>query len=67
MFHSPKSRFTNFWAGPKRVGIFVFDGFEPIDVWGFAEAFTDNRVEVKQKGQVTMEFLDVAERMLDPR
>ncbi len=34
---------------------------------GFAEAFTDNRVEVKQKGQVTMEFLDVAERILDPR
>jgi putative intracellular protease/amidase len=27
----------------KRVGIFVFDGFEPIDVWGFAEAFTISR------------------------
>jgi hypothetical protein len=24
----------------QRVGIFVFDGFEPIDVFGFAEAFT---------------------------
>jgi len=23
-----------------RIGIFVFDGFEPIDVFGFAEAFT---------------------------
>src|SRR5437763_9763652 len=25
------------------VGILVFDGFEPIDVWGFAEAFTISR------------------------
>jgi len=24
----------------QRIGIFVFDGFEPIDVWGFTEAFT---------------------------
>jgi hypothetical protein len=24
----------------RRVGIFVFEGFEPIDVFGFAEAFT---------------------------
>ena len=24
----------------QRIGIFVFDQFEPIDVWGFAEAFT---------------------------
>jgi transcriptional regulator GlxA family with amidase domain len=23
----------------RQIGIFVFDGFEPIDVWGFAEAF----------------------------
>src|SRR6266852_5413148 len=23
-----------------RIGILVFDGFEPIDVWGFTEAFT---------------------------
>ena len=23
-----------------RIGIFVFEGFEPIDVFGFAEAFT---------------------------
>lgn len=23
----------------QRIGIFVFDGFEPIDVWGFTEAF----------------------------
>ena len=27
----------------QHVGIFVFDGFEPIDVWGFAEAFTVSR------------------------
>jgi transcriptional regulator GlxA family with amidase domain len=26
-----------------RVGILVFDGFEPLDVWGFAEAFTISR------------------------
>jgi putative intracellular protease/amidase len=26
-----------------RIGIFVFDGFEPIDVWGFAEAFAISR------------------------
>jgi len=26
-----------------RVGILVYDGFEPIDVWGFAEAFTISR------------------------
>lgn len=26
-----------------RIGILVFDGFEPIDVWGFAEAFTISR------------------------
>lgn len=25
---------------PQRIGILVFDGFEPLDVWGFAEAFT---------------------------
>lgn len=25
---------------PTRIGIFVFEGFEPIDVFGFAEAFT---------------------------
>ena len=31
------------FPGTKRVGIFVFDGFEPIDVWGFAEAFTISR------------------------
>jgi len=24
----------------QRIGIFIFDGFEPIDVWGFTEAFT---------------------------
>jgi putative intracellular protease/amidase len=24
----------------QRIGIFIFDGFEPIDVWGFVEAFT---------------------------
>ena len=27
----------------QRIGIFVFDRFEPIDVWGFAEAFTVSR------------------------
>src|SRR5215813_7453466 len=26
-----------------RIGILVFDGFEPIDVWGFTEAFTISR------------------------
>jgi putative intracellular protease/amidase len=26
-----------------RIGILVFNGFEPIDVWGFAEAFTISR------------------------
>jgi len=26
-----------------RVGILVYDGFEPIDVWGFTEAFTISR------------------------
>ncbi len=26
-----------------RIGIFVYEGFEPIDVWGFAEAFTASR------------------------
>ena len=24
----------------QRIGIFVFDGFEPIDVFGFVEAFS---------------------------
>jgi putative intracellular protease/amidase len=28
---------------PLRIGIFIFDGFEPLDVWGFAEAFTISR------------------------
>ena len=28
------------FAPPLRIGILVFDGFEPIDVWGFTEAFT---------------------------
>jgi putative intracellular protease/amidase len=28
---------------PLRVGILVFDGFEPLDVWGFAEAFSISR------------------------
>ncbi len=26
-----------------RIGILVFDGFEPIDVWGFVEAFSVSR------------------------
>jgi hypothetical protein len=28
----------------QRIGIFVFEGFEPIDVFGFAEAFARGRV-----------------------
>ena len=31
---------TNAFPSTRRIGILVFDGFEPIDVWGFAEAFT---------------------------
>lgn len=27
----------------KRIGIFIFDDFEPIDVWGFAQAFAISR------------------------
>jgi transcriptional regulator GlxA family with amidase domain len=27
----------------RRIGIFVFDDFEPIDVWGFVQAFTISR------------------------
>src|SRR5262249_41785904 len=27
----------------QRIGILVFDDFEPIDVWGFTEAFTISR------------------------
>ena len=26
-----------------RIGILVFDGFEPLDVWGFIEAFSISR------------------------
>ena len=26
-----------------RIGIFVFDDFEPLDVWGFVEAFSIER------------------------
>jgi hypothetical protein len=26
-----------------RIGILVYDGFEPIDVWGFTEAFAISR------------------------
>src|SRR5262252_3974814 len=28
---------------PLRVGILVYEGFEPIDVWGFSEAFAISR------------------------
>ncbi|HEY0555635.1 MAG TPA: DJ-1/PfpI family protein [Thermoanaerobaculia bacterium] len=34
---------TNGFPRTLRVGILVFDGFEPIDIWGFAEAFTISR------------------------
>ena len=36
---SPNSAFPP----TRRIGIFVFEGFEPIDVFGFAEAFTISR------------------------
>ena len=32
---------------PQRIGIFVFDGFEPIDVFGFVEAFTPASAEAQ--------------------
>ena len=34
---------TDRFARTLRVGILVFDGFEPLDVWGFTEAFTISR------------------------
>lgn len=34
---------TDHFPRTLRIGILVFDGFEPIDVWGFAEAFTISR------------------------
>ena len=34
---------TNRFPRTLRIGILVFDGFEPIDVWGFTEAFTISR------------------------
>jgi putative intracellular protease/amidase len=34
---------TDRFPRTRRVGILVFDGFEPLDVWGFAEAFTISR------------------------
>jgi hypothetical protein len=30
---------TSVFPRTQRIGILVFDGFEPIDVWGFVEAF----------------------------
>jgi putative intracellular protease/amidase len=33
----------DFFPHTLRIGILVFDGFEPIDVWGFTEAFTISR------------------------
>lgn len=34
---------TNLYPPTLRIGILVYDGFEPIDVWGFTEAFTISR------------------------
>jgi transcriptional regulator GlxA family with amidase domain len=34
---------TDHFPRTLRIGILVFDGFEPIDVWGFVEAFTISR------------------------
>lgn len=34
---------TNSFPRTLRIGILVFDGFEPLDVWGFAEAFSISR------------------------
>jgi putative intracellular protease/amidase len=34
---------TTAWPPTQRIGIFVFEGFEPIDVFGFAEAFSISR------------------------
>jgi putative intracellular protease/amidase len=34
---------TNSFPCTLRIGILVFDGFEPIDVWGFVEAFSISR------------------------
>jgi putative intracellular protease/amidase len=34
---------TNPFPRTLRIGILVFDGFEPIDVWGFVEAFSISR------------------------
>ena len=34
---------TNGFPRTQRIGILVFDDFEPIDVWGFTEAFTISR------------------------
>ena len=33
----------DFFPRTLHIGILVFDGFEPIDVWGFTEAFTISR------------------------
>ncbi|HSS77284.1 MAG TPA: DJ-1/PfpI family protein [Thermoanaerobaculia bacterium] len=34
---------TNSFPRTLRIGILVFDGFEPLDVWGFVEAFSISR------------------------
>ncbi|MES2674011.1 MAG: DJ-1/PfpI family protein [Pseudomonadota bacterium] len=31
---------NSYFPNTKRIGIFVFNNFEPLDVWGFAEAFS---------------------------
>src|SRR5437660_12500720 len=34
---------TNQFPATIRIGILVYEGFEPIDVWGFTEAFAISR------------------------
>ena len=34
---------TNQFSATIRIGILVYEGFEPIDVWGFTEAFAISR------------------------
>ncbi len=36
----PESRVTR----TQRIAILIFDDFEPLDVWGFTEAFTIARI-----------------------
>jgi len=34
---------TNQFSATIRIGILVYEGFEPIDVWGFTKAFAISR------------------------